>query len=128
MSTSNIRNYANSFLAFAADVPIRVGGELRRFAEVATPFQLTWLSTVAPSAEAVAKGKQPPIGRVWCEATKGNGKSSLNAILVLWLMAFSRRALRIQIAAADQAQAAEVREAAAGVKRALPWLDERVRI
>lgn len=126
--SNRLAKYAASFIAFASDVPIRVDGQQRRFAEVWTAFQKTWLDAIAPSAEAVANGSKAPIGKHWTEAVKGSAKTTMVAMLVLWLVAFSRRALKIQIAASDQEQAAEVRSAAADVLRAIPWLASRVRI
>lgn len=81
----------------------------RRFGEVMADFQRRDFAALDPSLLALVRGDKPPVSRFWIERTKGGSKDSDLATCLLWLLAFSRRPLRIQIGANDQQQADEVR-------------------
>jgi phage terminase large subunit-like protein len=123
---NKLAQYATDPMAFFGDLPIRTEAGQVPFATVQTPFQYEWLSAVAPALLAASAGTVPAIRKFWAEAVKGSAKTTMIAMAVLWAVAFSRRPLRIQIGAFDGDQAAEVRLAAHGILRALPWLAERV--
>lgn len=128
MTIDRITTYLNDPTAFASDVPMRVAGQQRRFGEVWTSFQHGVLTAIAPALLAVAVGTKPPVGKFWIEGVKGSAKTSMIAMLILWLVSFSRRPLKIQIAASDQDQAAEVRSAAKDILSMWPLLSRRVKI
>ena len=124
--TLNVRKFAADPLAFidALVIPSAVGQ--KRFAEVMAPHQREWFSAIAPSLLAVAAGKPPPIGRFWTERSKGGSKDSDAACVLLWLLAFSRVKLDMQVGAADRDQALELKKAAVDVLRLNDWLSQRV--
>lgn len=122
----DIRSFAADPMKFfdALIIPSAKGN--RPFKEVMAPHQREWFQTVAPSLLAVAAGKQPPIGRFWSERTKGGSKDSDIACCLLWLLAFSRQKLDMQVGAADRDQALELKKAAADILRLNEWLGTRV--
>lgn len=95
--------------AFQRDVCIATGSGPRKFGDVMAEFQRERFTAVNPSLVAVAKHEPPPIPRVFDERTKGASKDTDWSVNLLWLLAFSRRALRMQVGAFDQQQADEVR-------------------
>jgi hypothetical protein len=123
-----LQQYAIDPAAFFADLIIPSSTGPTRFADCWAPFQVEWFQAVAPSLLAVAKGESPPIGRFWVERTKGASKDSDLALCLIWLLAFTKRPLDCQVAAADQDQGDEVRKAARDVLRLNPWVAERVRV
>jgi len=128
VNSDRLRQYDADPIAFADDVLIRTKDGMRRFGDIKVPIQQELLQSLAPSLIAVRNGDLPPIPRVWAEMTKGYAKTLVIAICVVWLVAFSRRRLRIQIAAADKDQAAETRFAAMSVMEGFDGLEKRVRI
>jgi phage terminase large subunit-like protein len=91
-------------------------------------FQRQRFASIVPALKAIAAGEAPAIGRHWWEATKGASKDSDLACCLLWLLAFTSRPLAIQIGAADQDQADELRKAAKAILRLNPWLAQRVEV
>ncbi len=128
LTPDQIAHYRGSLADFADDMPVHTATGLRRFGDVKVPAQRDMLVALEPAAIAAMQGRPAPIRRFWLEATKGYAKSWMIALTVLWMIAFSRRMLRIQIAAADKDQAAEVRMAAVKITQAMPWLANRVRV
>lgn len=94
---------------FQQDICVPTGNGPRRFGDVVADFQRERFGLVNPSLIAVTRHDPPPVPRVWDERTKGASKDSDWAVNVLWLLAFSRRQLRIQIGAYDAQQADELR-------------------
>jgi hypothetical protein len=90
------------------------------------PYQRDWFRAITPSLLAVAAGKKPPIGKFWTERTKGASKDSDIACVLLWLLAFSRVKLDMQVGAADRDQAAEAKKAADDILRLNEWLAQRI--
>lgn len=120
----------NSLVAFADRAPIRTKDGLRLFGEVKVPVQEEVLSVLEPAAKAAIEGRaiEGVIRRIWWEATKGYAKSWLFAVLNIWMVAFSKRMVRCQIAAADKDQAAEVRLAATEILQGMPWLSKFAKV
>lgn len=117
-------------LQFFEHVHVRTGRGLHRFGSIMAPFQRERFAAIAPALRALAKGRKPPIGKHWWEATKGCSKDSDLALCVVWLLAFAGRPITCQVGAADQDQADELRKAA---KLLLdisvnPWLAKIIRI
>jgi hypothetical protein len=96
------------------------------FRDCMAEFQARDFADADASLVALANGAQPPCGRFWWERTKGASKDSDAAVSLLWLLAFSRRALDCQVGAADQDQADELRKAAKGIWRLNPWLHDLI--
>jgi len=72
--------------------------------------QLRLARKLSPAALTAALGGKPRDGvlmRFWVEWTKGAGKDLFIALLFVWLVAFARRFLDMQIGAADRAQAGD---------------------
>lgn len=95
---------------FQHEIWLPTGSGTRQFGPSMASFQRRRFSAINPSLLAVAKGDKPPIPRFWDERTKGASKDSDHAVNLLWLLAFSKRPLRIQIGAYDSDQADEIRQ------------------
>ncbi len=126
MTSPPIATYRDNPAAFQDDLIIPSVHGPRRFGEVMADFQRERFESINPALLAVAVGEKPVIGKSWWEATKGASKDSDLAVCLLWLLAFSRRPLLVQIGAADQDQADELRRAAKDILRLNPWLASRV--
>src|SRR5690606_18133481 len=85
------------------------------FKDCMADYQRHWFGAIAPSLLAVSRGEKPPIGRFWTERTKGASKDTDAGCCLLWLLAFSRAKLDMQVGAADRDQAAELKKAIADV-------------
>ena len=124
----DLRKFATDPMAFIRALIIPSGRGVKRFGDCIADFQTERFEQLIPALVAVAKGEKPPIGRYWLEATKGASKDSDLAIAVLWLLAFSKRPLTIQIGAADQDQADEMRLICKGILRLNEWLASRIEV
>src|SRR5262245_14066727 len=118
---TNLPQLAASPAAFCDAVLVRTAKGLERFGTVKTPAQHELIEATAPAALAIVGGTIAPVRRVWAEMTKGYAKTTIVAMLVLYMLAFARRALRVQIGARDRDQAGEVRLAAQEILAPLPW-------
>ena len=96
-------------VTFAEAMTVVTSSGPQRFGTIMAPFQREFFQALAPSLIAVAAGEPPPVPRYWCERSKGASKDSDLAVALLWLLSFSSRPLRIQVAANDQEQADEIR-------------------
>lgn len=90
---------------FQAAIVIPAG----KLGDVAAAFQREWFAAVNPSLLAVARGERPPVPRYWIERSKGASKDTDLAVCLLWLLAYSRRPVRVQLGANDADQIDEVR-------------------
>jgi hypothetical protein len=124
----DVQRFAADPEAFRADLVIPAAGGPERFGACMADFQAKDFRALDPSFIALRDGGRPPVGRFWLERTKGASKDSDLATLVLWLLAFSKRSLTIQIGAADKDQADEMRKAAKAVLRLNPWLAALVEV
>ncbi|HUY32866.1 MAG TPA: terminase large subunit [Pirellulales bacterium] len=109
MPANPIAKYANNFMAFADDLVVQLPGGAGPLGPRMADFQRRDFGALAPALHALAAGQIPPTRRYWIERTKGGSKDSDAAVAMLWLLAFSRRQLRIQAAADDFEQADEIR-------------------
>jgi hypothetical protein len=123
-----LRRYAADPAEFLADLRIPSARGDARFGDCMAQFQRDRFASIASALKAVAEGTCPPIGRHWWEATKGASKDSDLACCLLWLLAFTRRPLTVQVGAADQDQADEMRKAAKAILRLNAWLSKRVEV
>lgn len=73
--TDKVRNvYPHSFVEFAGDMWVPLGGNVGRFRDAWVEPQQRIINALSPSLVANANGQIPPIGRFWLEMTKGFGK------------------------------------------------------
>ena len=79
-----------------------------------------------PAALALANGTEPPKRAYFIEGSKGSGKGFCVALLLLWLLSFSKRRQRIQLAADQQEQASEVPKSMKEIVRHNPILAKRI--
>ncbi len=100
----------------------------RLFDDCMADFQVATFNDLNPSLIAVRDGKMPPISRFWIERTKKAGKDSDIAAALLWLVAFARRPLYMQVGAADADQAAIVKRRIHDLLFYNPWLNDYVQI
>lgn len=128
MTPPPIATYRDNPAEFQDDLVIPSAQGTRRFGNVMAGFQRERFASINPALLAVAKGEKPQIGKHWWEATKGASKDSDLAVSLLWLLAFTRRPLLVQIGAADQDQADELRKAAKDILRLNQWLASRVEV
>jgi len=124
----DIAAYAADPMAFFEALVIPSAHGPRPFGECMADFQADWFASIAPSLLAVAHGEKPECGRYWTERTKGSSKDTDAACALLWLLAFSRVKLDMQVGAADRDQAGELRKAAADVLRLNDWLGQRIEV
>ncbi|MGE0610252.1 MAG: hypothetical protein AB7O62_24385 [Pirellulales bacterium] len=121
---SNLQTFAANPLAFIDALLIPSGDGSQAFGSIMAGFQRRDFQAMAPALLALCRGERPMPSRFWIERTKGASKDTDLAACLLWLLAFCRRPLTIQVGAADQSQADELRKAARGLLRLTPWLGE----
>jgi hypothetical protein len=128
-----IARFAGNMVAFFAALSISVASGVRRLVEVWAPHQAEWVDALAPALHYLAlseaerrKASIPAVRNYWIEATKGTGKDYVLAACVLWLAAFGKRPLTIEVCAADQEQAAELWKSAKSILYANRWLSQFV--
>ncbi len=125
---TDLHEMAGSPAAFRDALLVPTGRGEFRFADIQADFQREAFASLDPALIAIARGEQPPIGRHWWERTKGGSKDTDLAMCCLWLLAFTTRPLTIQIGAADQDQADELRKAAKGILHCNEWLGQAVKV
>ncbi len=116
----------DDFWLFVRGVIIPSASGPQLFSSCMAPFQAEFFRDIAPSLHAVRDGKMPIDRRFWIERTKKAGKDSDLAIILLWLIAFSKRPFLAQVGAADKDQAAIVRTRMKDLLYHNPWLNEYV--
>lgn len=97
----------------------------RRFGEVADEWQRRELEAFDPPCRRVI-GQQVEVkhSRLWWELARGHAKTTSLAIVVAWLLFASARKIDGAAFAADQEQAALIRNAIDKLIRLNPWLGE----
>jgi hypothetical protein len=91
-------------------------------------FQRRDFAAMDSALMALSAGTKPEPSRFWWERTKGASKDTDAAVQILWLLTFSNRPLAIQVGAADQDQADEVRKVCKGILRLNSWLSNAIDI
>jgi len=115
---------------FRQHVLIDDGGTPRPLAETADPFQQvdfeamdsTWLSVAGVGTA------KPQFRRAWIERHRGASKSQDAALMALWALTFSVRRIDGVCVAADQQQAAIIRQAIDRTIRLNPWIGEVIEV
>jgi hypothetical protein len=128
MTPELFQRLARDPATFLDEVIVPASGGGRRFGDVMADFQRKRFATIVPALVAVANGEKPEPAKHWWEAVKGCSKTTDLACLLLWLVAFTRRPLLVQVGAADADQAAEIKKAAADILRLNGWLAEVVTV
>lgn len=123
-----IRRSENDLVAFLNGLIIPSASGPQPFLACMQPFQLETFKQLAPSLLAVRDGRMPPKRRFWIERTKKASKDGDLAACLLWLMAFPKRPVLIQVSAANQQQAGIIKRRASDLMHYNPWLNERVKI
>lgn len=127
-AAARVERYASDPLAFLSDLIIPGVHGPARFGDVMATFQRERFAALAPALLAVARGEKPPIGRFMWEASKGTSKDTDLAAAIIYLLIFTLHPLTIQVGAADQEQAGELKKAAKLWLHLNPWLADRITI
>jgi phage terminase large subunit-like protein len=128
MTPELFQRIASDPATFEAELTVPSAQGPHRFGAIMADFQRERFAAVNDALIAVANGEKPSPGKAWLEAVKGNSKTSDLAIVALWLLAFAKRPLLIQVGAADQDQAAELRRAVNEILLLNDWLAEVVAV
>ncbi len=118
----------DDFLLFAKGLKIPSAQGPQLLGNCIAPFQEQAFGELAETLTAVRDGKMPPWKRYWIERTKKASKDADLAILLIWLVIFTRRPIFIQVCASNQKQAAIVKRRAEALVHYNPWLQELVDI
>lgn len=100
----------------------------KQFFGVMADYQKEVFRALAPSLQAVQMGRMPQVRKFWIERTKKAGKDSDLATCLLWLLAYPKKPLYMQVGAADREQAKIIRERMDNLVHYNPWIAERVQI
>ena len=119
---------ANNFTLFVAGlvIPSSHGPDL--FHSCMAPYQREDFKLLSASLSAIRNGQRPRSRRIWIERTKGAGKDSDLALCLLWLLAFARNPLYLQVGAADKTQAGIIKRRMVDVLHYNQWLNDFVEI
>lgn len=126
MANPKLAQYRVDPMKFFEDLVIPSALGPKRFGGCMTDFQADTFRILSPCLLAVANGDKPPIGKHWIERSKGSSKDSDLTCALLWLLAFGKQPLTMQIAAADKDQAGEMLKCARDILRLNPWLSARI--
>ena len=118
----------DSLMTFLSGLTIDGADGPVEFRKVIAEFQEEVFDSIAEDVQAVAKGSRPERRRFWIERTKKAGKDSDLAIVLLWLLAFAKKPLYLQVGAADRDQANIVKKRMEALLYYNPWLQEKVEI
>lgn len=91
-------------------------------------FQKQFFVDIAPNLHALRDGRMPEVRRYWLERTKKASKDADLAVVVLWMIAFPKRPIYLQVGAGDKNQAAIVKERILHLLHWNPWLNDFVEV
>jgi hypothetical protein len=118
----------DDFLTFVDGLIIPSASGPCVFAGCMESFQRDFFEDISPSIHAIRDGTMPPNRRFWMERTKKASKDSDLALCVLWLLAFTKRPILIQIVASNQKQAGIIKRRIANILHYNEWLNDLVKI
>jgi hypothetical protein len=118
----------DDFLLFAKGLVIPSATGQQLFFECMADFQQETFSELAPAIHALRDGLMPPCRRFWIERTKKSSKDMDLAVIVVWLMAFPTKPIKVQVVAANSKQAAIVADRAIELVHYNPWLNDYIEI
>ena len=119
---------ADNFMLFLRGLYIPSASGSQLFDDCIADFQMETFQLLAPSLKAIRDGTMPPKRRFWVERTKKAGKDSDLAICLLWLMAYPKRPILVQVSAANQQQSGIVKRRALHLIYYNPWLEDYVTV
>lgn len=119
---------SSDFVLFAKGLRIPSAQGPQLLGNCIAPFQELAFQEFADTLVAIQKGVMPPWKRFWIERTKKASKDADLAIILLWLVAFAKRPLFVQVCASNQKQAAIVKRRAEALLYYNPWLTSLVEI
>jgi len=114
------------YMVFVRGLMIPTSDGAQLLDHVLADYQMDCFRRMAPNIHALRDGDRPMERRYWIERTKGAGKDSDLATILLWLLAFPRRPIYLQVGAADRDQAAIIRRRMVDLISYNPWLGEFV--
>ncbi|MBD3405737.1 MAG: hypothetical protein GF411_06350 [Candidatus Lokiarchaeota archaeon] len=118
-----------SFLSFVKQLTIDSQYGPKLFIECMADFQKEAFETLAPTYHAIRDGDQkPPIRKFWIERTKKSSKDADLAMGVVWLIAFAKRPLLIQVVAANKQQSGILLDRITALVHFNPWINEYIEI
>lgn len=123
-----IRRARNNFMTFLKGLRLPSGYGIVPFKQVMQPHQIKCFEALAPNLEALQNNQMPACRKFWIERTKKAAKDSDLAAVLLWLLAFPRRPLYMQVGAADRDQAAIIKRRMLSYMSCNKWLEEFVKI
>ena len=123
-----IRRSPDDPMFFIDALTIPSGSGPQRYCKCMQPFQREAFEKLMASFQAVSAWKVPAIRRFWIERTKKASKDSDIAAALCWLIAFTKRPIKIQIVASNYRQAAIVENRAIELLHYNPWLKDIVEI
>lgn len=125
----NLHKLAAYPAEFRQALTIDCGGVARPLRAVIEGWQSKDFAALDSGLRAVVgQPLRDPLLRHWWERPRGHSKTSDIAIAVTWLLFASRRPLRGVVAAADQDQAALLRDAVDRLVRLNPWLAQVIEV
>jgi len=106
MKTGSLQAIAADPREYLRRVRIETDGRPEYWADVADPWQLADAEAILPALAKLvrADAPEPEVSRCWWERGRGSAKTSDFALLLLWVLLFSRRRRRAVWAAADADQ------------------------
>lgn len=116
----------HSFLDFLRGLVIPVGSNRSTLVRTLAPHQKECFESLAPNLESLAIGNVPEKRRFWIERTKKASKDTDLAACILWLLAYTKRPMYLQVGAADRDQANIIRRRMETFLHYNPWLVEHV--
>lgn len=123
-----IEGARNDFSIFARGLIIPSAYGPVMFDKCMADFQANCFDDVSPSLHAVRDGKMPPKRRFWIERTKKASKDADLAVMILWLIAFSKRPIKGQICASNSEQARIVENRVVELLHHNSWLNDFVEV
>jgi phage terminase large subunit-like protein len=125
ISTKLFQKYANDAAAFRDSLTVDVDGIARRFGDVMDDWQRDDFATLDPALKrAAGRSTKTAKMRAYLERPRGHSKTTDLAVTAVWALAFATRPLRGYCYAADQDQAALLKQAMETVLRLNPWLGD----
>jgi hypothetical protein len=123
-----LKRCPNNFMLFLRGLVIPSASGPKLFDTCIAPFQLRDFKLLEPSLRAVRDGRMPPKRRFWIERTKKASKDADLAICLVWLIAFTKRPLLIQVSAANQQQAGIIKRRIKSLLHYNAWLNDYIHI
>lgn len=119
------RLYARDPSKFRDALIVDVDGHPRRFGDVMDPWQREDFARLDPALlRCLGRSDAPAKMRAFFERARGHSKTTDIAVVVVYLLCFAPRPLRLYSYAADRDQAGLLRDACQAIVRMNPWIGE----